>query len=165
MDDKLFTTRWLHCFIERHPNLTRRRAEPLDRLRSRSFNTQTIDHYFFNQLKLAFERCQELSGGQQLTANLIFAMDETSLSPNLKKDYIIAQNGTRNVRVLTSEDRSHLTVVGCVAAKGWLSHPFSIVPCGKRPIPWEQLLKVVLSKKVLQDTRMTIFSFNGANLL
>jgi len=86
VDDKLFTTRWLHCFIERHPNLTRRRAEALDR--SQSFNTQTTDHYF-NQLKLAFERCQELSGGQQLTANLSFAMDETGLSPDLKQNNIL----------------------------------------------------------------------------
>jgi len=130
-EDKLFTTGWLHCFLERHPNLAIRRTEALDRLRSRSFNVQTIEHYF-NQLKLAFSRCQELSGGRELTSNLVFAMDETGLSPNMKQDYILTRKGVKNAQVITSEDRSHLTVVGCASASGWSSHPFFIVPDGKK---------------------------------
>ena len=33
---------WLHCFMKKHPNLVRRRTEALDRIRSQSFNAQTI---------------------------------------------------------------------------------------------------------------------------
>jgi len=65
------TMGWIQSFLARHPNISRPRAEAIDRLRSRTTTSYTIKQ-FFEVLAQAFDLCRSLSGGVDLTQLIEF---------------------------------------------------------------------------------------------
>jgi hypothetical protein len=126
-----FTNGWLSYFFKKHPEITKRRTEALDRLRNNALNEEHLNFYF-SILESAFKKCEQLSGGNSLTRNRIFAMDETGFQPNKKLGYVIASRGSKNVFALCSECRDHLTIVAFASALGINGRPMFITP---RKIP------------------------------
>jgi len=126
-DTSSLTTGWVNHFFVKHPILTIRRTEAFDRLRVRAIDAEILSFYFMT-LEMAFLKCKELSGGANLTAGRILAMDETGLQPCAANRYVIAQKGKKSVQALTSESRDHLTMVAYASAEGCSGNPFFILP-------------------------------------
>jgi len=82
--------------MERHPEISKRRAEALSKLRGESMNEETINHYF-QTLATAYEKCKVLSNGESLKVNQVFCIDETGICASQKQGYVLAKRGSRKV--------------------------------------------------------------------
>ena len=121
------TDGWVNYFFHKHPEVAIRRAEALDRLRAREMKNDSIQ-YYFDQLKIAYEKIEILSNGNQLTAQRVFCMDETALYMNKHSKYIIAKKGAKNVFLVTSNNREHVTLMCHASASGHAGCPYFILP-------------------------------------
>ena len=125
------TSGWWQKFKERHPEITRRRGEALEVQRASALNAQNIAP-FFEKLKLAFTVCKRMSGGVDVTSARIYNMDEVGFDLNSIKGYVITQKGVRNVPLVTSGNRTHVTVIACVNAMGLALDPLFLLPGVRR---------------------------------
>jgi len=112
---------------KKHPEIAIRRTEAFDRIMNRALDEDNINFYF-STLTSAFQKCEELSNGNNLARNRIFAMDETAIQANKRLGYVIAQRGAKNVISLCSENREHLTVVRFASPLGVCGRPIFITP-------------------------------------
>jgi hypothetical protein len=124
---------WWQKFSQRHREISRRRVQAFERLRYNALNEENLQK-FFETLQLAYHKCRELSSGVELTPNRIFNMDEIGFDLNQVQGYIIAQRGVRSVPLLTSGNRTHVTVIASISAISVSLEPTFIVP-GKRERP------------------------------
>jgi hypothetical protein len=91
---KTTSGRWRR-FIERNPDIARRRAKDFDRYRAASFDTANIDQ-FFQILKLASTKCKEMSNNNRLTADPVFAAAEVGFDLTKIRGYKIGRRGMKN---------------------------------------------------------------------
>lgn len=131
--DFKITDGWWRRFTLRHPEITRRRAQGFDKYRVSSC-TETKAKEFFDLLELAYKKCQDWSNGKALTANRIWAADETGFRLNQKQGYIITKRGSKTAHLLTSGNQVHVSVMSCISALGVANDPFFILK-GKRNRP------------------------------
>jgi len=124
---ELLTDGWVHYFMKKHPEISMRRVEALDRLRSRTINEESLEFYF-NLLQTAYDKVKLLSGGVDLAAERIYAMDESGFSLNMHSRYVIAEKGAKNAFTLTSNNREHVTIISYAAASGDSGRPYFITP-------------------------------------
>ena len=115
--DQKITTGWWNRFQERHPEISRRRTEVLERQRASALSPSNFAS-FFETLKLAISKCEEMSGGEKITPARIFNMDEIGFDLNSIKGYVVTRKGVRNVPLVTSGNRIHVTVIACISAIG-----------------------------------------------
>jgi hypothetical protein len=129
--EQAVTTGWWQKFKERHPELTRRRGEALEIQRASALTPHNISS-FFEKLKLAFSVCKRLSGGVDVSPARIYNMDEVGFDLNSIKGYVVTQKGVRNVPLVTSGNRTHVTVIACVSAIGLALDLFFLLPGVRR---------------------------------
>jgi len=139
------TDGWVQYFFSKHPDITTRRAEALDRLRAREIKKENIN-YYFDLLRIAYEKIRLLSNGNEITPQRIFSMDETAISMNKHSKYVISQKGVKDAFFITSENRQHVTLVGHASASGFAGHPFFILPRKTKDFPGQ----------FLKDSKVTI---------
>jgi hypothetical protein len=125
--DLRVTDGWWQRFVERHPELARRRVQALDRYRADALKEENINK-FFDILKLAYDKCAEMSDGRPLTANRVFSADEVGFDLNRVQGYMISKRGTKNAFVLSSGNREHISVMSCVSALGYAINPAFLIP-------------------------------------
>jgi hypothetical protein len=116
---------WWRRFKGRHPVLSRRRTELLDRKRAGALNESVVQDYF-DLLSVAFAKVKELSGGIELTPERVWNLDESGISLDVGRQYVFARRGTRVQHQMSSGVREHVTAVACVSAAGFSQPPFFI---------------------------------------
>jgi len=120
-DTHSLTSGWVQYFLQKHPEISRRRSKALGRLQARAFSQGLLEYYSLN-LEIAMFKCEEMSQGVSLTAN----------KGNAKSSYVLAQKGVKQVHCIVSDSREHLTLVAHASASGYSGSPIFILP---RKIP------------------------------
>ena len=116
------SNRWKNGFKRRHPELSTRLAENMERTRVGGMNKEQTQKYF-DTLEKVKALCARLNGEEELAPSLLYNLDEAGV------DQVSEMDGDRQVVVLkikttptyrkTSADRTHLSAAVCVAGDGW----------------------------------------------
>ena len=101
---------WWDRFCQRHAHLALRAGESLSYRRAMAMNCETIDGYF-NHLESVLKK-NTLSD----RPSLIFNADETGIPLNHEPGKRVAVRGQKHVCVVTSGDKSQVTVLACMSA-------------------------------------------------
>jgi len=126
-DESQVTESWYRGFMERHSNLSRRRAQCLEKQRLLSSDEKSIQSYF-QILQVAFQKCQDFSGGEALTSNRIFGADECGFNNDNANLYVVTKKGAKNAFSLDPGISTHITIMSFASANGWAGPPFFIIP-------------------------------------
>ena len=111
---------WWDRFRARHPNLTMRAGESLVYVRAVYTNRQTLDHYFDLLEEVLVQNDLKSKPGR------IFNLDETGMPLQHRPGKRIAVKGQKHVNVITSGNKTNITVLGCVSASGYAIPPMVI---------------------------------------
>ena len=109
---------WWSCFIKRHPALSVRVAEELDKARHQ-FSQSDSFNYYFDLLEQTIED-NELSPAQ------IFNCDERVIPLNASVSKVVVKKGAKHSRSVTSGDKSQITVLAACNAAGFVLPPFVV---------------------------------------
>lgn len=111
---------WWDRFRSRHPHLTLRTGESLAYHRAISTNLVIIDKYF--------DLLEEVLTTNNLTGkpHLIFNADETGLPLQHRPGKRVVIRGQKQVNVINSGNKSHISVLACVSASGFALPPMVI---------------------------------------
>ena len=104
---------WVYKFLERHPEISKRRAQAMEKQRLGALDIGTVKNYF-KTLEVAFQKCADLSDGIPLTAGRVFAADEVGFSNKNSQGYVLAKTGTKNPFVVTSNISNHIIIMALV---------------------------------------------------
>ena len=147
------TTSWFNSFMERHPNLSRRRAQALEKQRLINSDEETIQAYF-DLLQLAFKKCKEFSNGAALTPNRVFVADEVGFSNDKTNLYVITKKGAKHPFMVDAGSMTHISIMAFAAANGWAGPAFFIAPGVRQKTSFNHQVKtnfpdatVILTKK------------------
>ena len=83
---------------------------------------------YFEVLKVTYDKAKIFSNGNDLTAERVYCMDETALYVNRHSKYIIAEKGAKNVFLITSDNREHVTLMYHASASGKIGCLYFILP-------------------------------------
>jgi hypothetical protein len=104
---------WYRSFLQHNPRLSLRKAEGTSVPRAQGMNRE--DEYKYFDLLTRTLNQQGLIGKP---AN-IYNVDETGLQPNNKVDKGVAVKGSKDVHVLTSDEKGErISVIACSNTKG-----------------------------------------------
>lgn len=109
---------WWDRFRQRHPNLTLRAGESLSYIRAASTNRVIIDKYF--------DLLEDILSKNCLTSSRIFNLDESGIPLQHRPGKRIAARGQKHVNVVTSGNKTNITVLACVSASGYVMPPMVI---------------------------------------
>lgn len=130
-DTKMAGRDWLTSFLRRHKEISLRDPEPTSIARAVGFNKPSVDR-FFSVYKQELEK-------DNFTAQQVWNVDETGLTPVHKPGKILAKTGQKQVGKITSGEKGEtMTVVSAVSAGGAFVPPMLIF---KRKRMSELLLK------------------------
>lgn len=111
-----------HLFLQ-FPELTKRRAQSFDYLKAAQLTPDLIIR-FFAILEDAYKLPKKLTDFELEPRN-VWSMDEVGFLLSESANYcVIAKKGVRNVRLISSQSRDHITVIFCCNANG-----YSLEPC------------------------------------
>ena len=114
---------WLKGFMSRHKDLSLRRPEQCSLGRSIAFNKTNVG-YFFEKLKILYERCESFSNGSR-----VYNLDETSTSTVQKPQKVVAQKGVKQLAQAASGERGTLVTTCCIInAHGTFLPPVMVFP-------------------------------------
>lgn len=109
---------WWDRFRKRHPQLSLRTGETLAYVRAVSTNRQVLDRYF--------DMLEDIVTKNSLPSGRIFNLDETGMPLQHRPGKRIALRGQKHVNVLTSGNKTNITVLACVSASGFVMPPMVI---------------------------------------
>lgn len=113
---------WVYSFLERHPNLSVRKAQGLSYARSRGLNKEEVGKFFTN-LRTMYDTLDLWEDPGR-----IFNADETGLQLIFKPGKVISPKGKKDVyHATTGEKGSTVTVMVCSSATGNPIPPFVIM--------------------------------------
>jgi len=114
---------WWEKFKSRHPQLAVRTGERLAYCRAVSSNQTILDNYFTTLQ-------HTLTNNKLLNCpNRIYNIDETGFPLEYKPPKVIAKKGIKHPIVVTSNEKSQITVLSCVQAAGSTIPPMVIFDC------------------------------------
>ncbi|KAI8513919.1 hypothetical protein Bbelb_082430 [Branchiostoma belcheri] len=109
---KLPGKRWWSAFRRRHPEISLRSPDSLDRARAAMSNARVVEKHF-KQL------------GQLLSENKlhdrpfqVYNADETGMSMDARKSRVVVPTTSKRAPSIRSGGRDHITVMSCVSAAG-----------------------------------------------
>jgi hypothetical protein len=105
---------WIQKFLSRHPSLCMRTSQVIKRARA-EVDINGIQVFFWDVVRHVVER--------QITADRLFNMDETAFGQQVKSKKVIAVKGSKNCWSKSATTSSHVTVVGCGSANGFIIPP------------------------------------------
>ena len=106
------TQGWWRNFLERQKDLSLRRGDNTSQDRMDAINSETIEHYFA-LLKKTLEENNLKNSPQR-----IYNVDESGVPLDPKGLSIVAESGSRKVRVRSTGRKGQVTVVACGNASG-----------------------------------------------
>ena len=111
---------WWRSFRTRHPQLTLRTADNLERSRANALNKQVVDNYF-ETLKVTLETNNLVNTPRQL-----FNCDETFLPLNISSEKVIARKNAQHVYSQSRGTSEHITLLCGASAAGMALPPMII---------------------------------------
>ena len=111
---------WWRGFRSRHPELSLRTADNLERSRACALTREVVDKYFAC-LKTTLENNGLTNAPRQL-----FNCDETFLPLNIPCSKVIARKNARHVYAQSRGTSEHITLLCCASAAG-IAHPPMII--------------------------------------
>ncbi|KAI8486556.1 hypothetical protein Bbelb_357910 [Branchiostoma belcheri] len=126
---KLPGKRWWSAFKRRHPEISLRSPDSLDRARAAMSNARVVEKHF-EQL------------GQLLSENKlhdrpfqVYNADETGMSMDARKSRVVVPTASKRAPSIRSGGRDHITAMSCVSAAGAVVPPMIVfnraMPSGK----------------------------------
>ncbi len=112
VDSAIVSHGWWDRFRQRHPHLTLRAGESLAYRRAVAANPDTFRHYF-DQLENVLD-----TNGLRNAPSRIFNADESGMPLQHRPGRRIAVRGQKHVIVHTSGNKTQITVLVCVSARG-----------------------------------------------
>ncbi|CAH1240842.1 Hypp6116 [Branchiostoma lanceolatum] len=113
--------RWWKGFKGRHPDLTLRSPDQLDKERALSSTPKAVfDHY---------ERLEEIldePNAKDKKKHIIYNADETEVDLSAKSSKVIVLQGSKRSPSRRAGGRDHISVLVCVSAAGQTVHPMII---------------------------------------
>ena len=114
------TNGWWESFRSRHEQISLRTGERLPYVRMQSSTPRIINNYF----DLLYDT---LSSNNLLEKPcLIFNVDETGMPLDPPALKVVAPRGVKHSQVVSSGDKSQITVVGCCSAAGFAMPPMVV---------------------------------------
>lgn len=111
---------WWLRFLERHPKLSLRTADPLSRVRANALTEENLKAYFD-----LLERTL-IDHGLLNRPACIFNMDESGIPLDAKQLKRVAKKGMKKVHGQSSGDKSQITLITCGNAAGTVFPPMLI---------------------------------------
>ena len=111
---------WWINFRKRHPKVTLRRADMLERSRAEALNPDVVNEYF----GLLGETLDKL--GLKNKPHQIFNCDETFLPLDCNKEKAVVRKGTKNSYCQSYGTSEHITLL-CCASAACIPHPPMII--------------------------------------
>ncbi|XP_046978393.1 uncharacterized protein LOC124544043 [Vanessa cardui] len=120
---------WFRLFLQRNPNLAKRKVQLLNPARAQKLNKTIVTHHF-NEVRKLYDEFN-----LHYRPEKIYNMDEKGCRLTLHhQQTVIAQKGVKRVHMIGSEHGENVTVVGCVNAIGNPIPPMILFK-GKRKKP------------------------------
>ena len=113
---------WWSKFKGRHPNLTLRKVDNLERCRAEALSVEVINSYF-NLLENTLTHNNLLDKPRQ-----VYNCDETFLPLNENKDKVVALKNTKCIYSQAMGTTEHITMLCCVSSAGATLPPMIIYP-------------------------------------
>ena len=110
--------KWWRGFKRRHPQLTLRKAESVDRGRVANATSEIINDYF-DSLEAILEEKSLRDKPQQ-----IYNSDEAAIFLNRSSEKVVVPVKTKHSHVMAQGTNTHITVLCCVSADGQYIHPY-----------------------------------------
>ena len=117
---------WVAGFKERNPELVRRRAQAMERVRAGAMNLDTVTYYFEEVLRRAYEHCEERNG-EPLPPSANINMDESAIQSEPGQRYVICTRGQTEVKTFSQGKGIHDTLASVIYGNGDYEDPFYIV--------------------------------------
>ena len=124
------TQGWWRSFLERQKDLALRRGDNTSQDRMDAINSETLEHYF-TLLKNTLEENNLKNSPQR-----IYNVDESGVPLDPKGLNVVAEAGSRKVRVRSTGRKGQVTVVACGNATGQLIPPMLIFDAKKLCPAW-----------------------------
>ncbi len=105
---------WWHRFMQQHPTLSLRTADPLSQARADALTEKVMQSYF----KETLEKHDLLN-----KPALIYNVDETGMPLDPRQLKRVAKKGAKKVHGRTSGNKSQITVAACSSATGHTNTP------------------------------------------
>ena len=113
---------WWLLFKQRHPRLSLRISDPLDRNRA-----EVLYHSIVNECDYLLQTVLgSLDNGTLNNGRQIFSCNETIIQLDYSRKKIITVRETKNVYRQSQEASEHITMLCCVSAAGFPLHPMII---------------------------------------
>ena len=109
---------WFRRFMQRQPQLSLHKGDPMANVRMDCLTKETMDNYF-DLLKDTLV--------ENNLPNRIYNVDETGMPLNHSVPKIVTGRSHKKVRYRTSGNKSQITVIGYVSAIGHAIPPFVIL--------------------------------------
>ena len=116
------SNKWWYGFMARHPNLTLRKVDNLERCRAEALSVDVINNYF-NLLKKILTQNGLLSKLRQ-----VYNFDKIFLPLNEKNDKVVALKNVNSVYSQSMGSTKHITMLCCVSASGSAWPPMIMYP-------------------------------------
>ena len=113
---------WWSNFRKRHPKLTLRKSDKLDRCRAEAYNAEVVDEYF-NLLQNVLKENNLLSAPRQL-----YNCDETFLPLDTTREKVVTLKNTKHVYSQAQGTSDHITMLCGASAAGIPLPPMIIYP-------------------------------------
>ncbi len=113
---------WWEGFKRRHPDLVKRKPEPLTHARVKGMHPVILEKYF-EVLKCTLEDNDLIDRPAQ-----IFNMDETGMPLDHKAPFIVAHHGQKHPSYITSGSKAQITVLACCNAAGYTLPSYTLPP-------------------------------------
>jgi len=110
---------WLQRFRSRHPQLSARIAQNLERTRAGALNKDIVEHYF-RIVEQMYEQIVQANRGAPITPDLIYNLDETGFDQaNLTQAKVVCLKARRTqTHRRTNATRTHMSACVAVNAAG-----------------------------------------------
>ena len=120
---------WWSGFMKRHPQLVKRKPQPLQVVRAKSATVAMIDDWFESCLKPTLTEL-----GLTEKPHCIYNVDETGFPLSGRPSHVLVKRGSKSVHtVIGGSGRDFITVQACISSTGQLLSPY-VVYSGKRLI-------------------------------
>lgn len=127
---------WVTGFLERHPRVSKRRAQALDRTRAGGLNKDQCTEYF-NMLGDSIKFCEDNSPGGQLPANFRLNLDESAAIGQGEGKCVIGRKGASSIHTLCDGVRAvncRMSQVAMISAGDHIFTPSYIIEGVEEPV-------------------------------
>lgn len=116
---------WWHAFLRRHPEVSLRTPEPLQKARVAACNEETLRRWYieFDQFLI--------TNGIEYDSTRIWNADETGCPLCPRSGQVLALHGSKDVYQVTGNSKEQITTLCAISAAGNIIPPMHFYP-GKR---------------------------------